>query len=51
MKKICFEMYSYEMREPPHPRSWKIIEAKHLVNGSQIGVEKAEKFVIGRVIK
>lgn len=47
-KKKAFEIYKYEMRKFPHPRSWKSISAHHLNRGSEVGLDFAEAFEIIR---
>ena len=47
-KKKAFEIYKYEMRKFPHPRSWKSISAHHLNRGGEVGLDFAEAFEIIR---
>lgn len=42
--------YKAEMREFPHPRSLKVVEALAQWRGATVGVEAAESFVLGRKI-
>ena len=51
LKLLSLSEYKFEMREWPHPRSYKAI--KHLANwrGSTVGVDSAEAFMVGRMIR
>ena len=42
--------YKNEMREYPHPRSVKYLEINDMATGQQVGVEKAEAFMIIRYV-
>ena len=42
--------YNNELREFPHPRSTKAIEALATWRGATVGVEAAEAFILGRKI-
>ena len=42
--------YQMEMREWPHPRSYKAVEHLARWRGATIGVDAAESFVLGRLI-
>jgi LmbE family N-acetylglucosaminyl deacetylase len=44
----ALEVYESEMREVPHPRSLKAVEALSQWRGATAGVEAAEAFVLGR---
>jgi LmbE family N-acetylglucosaminyl deacetylase len=46
-KELGLGVYANEMRAAPHPRSIKVIDAKSVVRGSQIGVARAEGFELG----
>ncbi len=47
-KRLAFEAYEAEIREFPHPRSWKAIEALGRLRGSQAGMKFAEAFSVIR---
>ena len=48
-KKIkALKIYESEMRNYPHPRSFKNIDATTITVGSEVGFERAEKFMIVR---
>lgn len=47
-KKEALEKYIDELREPPHPRSWLMIEAKMKVDGAAVGCFAAETFRLVR---
>jgi hypothetical protein len=44
----ALQAYQSEMREVPHPRSVKAIEALARWRGATVGVEAAETFILGR---
>ncbi len=51
-KKIkALEIYSMEMREWPHPRSIKGVTHLAKWRGATIGVDTAETFVVGRIVR
>ena len=50
-KKKALELYKLEMRDWPHPRSFKNVEILSQFRGSQVGLEKAEAFISLRQIK
>ena len=51
-KKIeAMKAYESELREFPHPRSLKAIEALAIKRGSEIGVKYAESFYLIREIQ
>lgn len=43
--------YEYEMRKWPHPRSIKSIDHLAHFRGSQVGIDSAEAFMVGRIIR
>ena len=45
-KKLAFDCYKFEMRKFPHPRSWKLILANHMLRGSEVGLEYAEAYML-----
>ncbi|HAG92241.1 MAG TPA: GlcNAc-PI de-N-acetylase [Bdellovibrionales bacterium] len=47
----ALKCYDSEMREAPHPRSFKVVEALATVRGSQAGLNAAEAFFVERVIE
>ena len=49
--KTAVDHYQLEMREFPHPRSWKNIEAQRHFRGASAGLAAAEAFQVVRVIK
>lgn len=48
IKLKALEAYAHEMREFPHPRSMRAVEALARWRGATVGVEAAEAFVLGR---
>lgn len=50
LKKQAILAYKTEIREYPHPRSLKYVEALDEINGLKVGIEKAEAFQIIREI-
>jgi len=44
IKKKALKFYNFEMRNFPHPRSWKSILSHHISRGSDVGLEYAEAF-------
>lgn len=48
VKLKALETYANELREFPHPRSMRAVEALALWRGATIGVEAAEAFILGR---
>lgn len=51
-KKIsALEVYSMEMREWPHPRSIEGVTHLAKWRGASVGVDAAESFIVGRIIK
>lgn len=42
----ALEQYADEMREFPHPRSYKAIEASAIASGAVVGIEAAEEFQV-----
>ena len=50
-KTKAFEIYSMEMREWPHPRSIKGVTHLAKWRGATIGVDTAEAFVVGRIVR
>lgn len=46
----ALECYESEMRAPPHSRSYQNLEALAKFRGSSVGLDKAESFVIERII-
>ena len=49
-KMKALKFYGAELRDPPHPRSEKVIRALALLRGSQAGIPLAEAFHIVRKI-
>ena len=47
-KLLALDTYSKELKDPPHPRSIKAIEALAIKRGTEVGVKKAEAFCILR---
>lgn len=47
-KWAAFDAYPGEMREPPHPRSRRTLEARAIVRGSEAGYLFAEAFMVLR---
>ncbi len=47
-KRTALECYRSELREPPHARSWEGIDALARLRGTQVGVRRAEGFVLLR---
>jgi len=43
--------YASELRDYPHPRSLRAVEALARWRGATVGVEAAEAFVLGRIIR
>ena len=50
LKKKALRVYEKELRNFPHPRSIKLIEAQAHLRGSSVGCKAAEAFIIGRKI-
>ena len=50
-KTKALESYAMEMREWPHPRSMEGVTHLAKWRGATIGVDTAEAFVVGRIIK
>lgn len=50
IKKRAFDCYKHEMRDFPHPRSWKSIMSGHISRGGEVGYEYAEAYSIVRLI-
>lgn len=48
MKMKALHIYESEIREFPHPRSYKAVDALALWRGASAGVEAAEAFILGR---
>lgn len=48
VKLKALESYANELREFPHPRSMRAVEALARWRGATIGVEAAEAFIVGR---
>jgi LmbE family N-acetylglucosaminyl deacetylase len=48
VKLKALETYANELREFPHPRSMRAVEALARWRGATIGVEAAEAFILGR---
>lgn len=49
-KQQALAAYAEEMREWPHPRSYKGVDALNAWRGATIGVDRAEAFQLGRAI-
>jgi LmbE family N-acetylglucosaminyl deacetylase len=47
----ALEIYQEELRNFPHPRSLMAIEAQARWRGATVGVDSAEAFILGRLIK
>jgi LmbE family N-acetylglucosaminyl deacetylase len=47
-KILMLREYEGEMRDPPHPRSWPVLDALSRFRGSAVGVEYAEAFMVLR---
>lgn len=43
--------YQSELRMSPHPRNTELIRANDRVCGSKVGIEYAEEFMIGRIMR
>ncbi|HPF47786.1 MAG TPA: PIG-L family deacetylase [Emcibacteraceae bacterium] len=50
-KKKSLECYADEMRDFPHVRSYKAVEALATIRGAQVGLTMAESFTVIRQIK
>jgi len=50
-KMAALKAYDMEMRAFPHARSYEAVEALAVYRGASFGYEKAEAFVINRIIK
>lgn len=48
VKLKALEIYANELREFPHPRSMRAVEALARWRGATVGVEAAEAFILGR---
>ena len=46
----ALKKYDYELKSYPHPRSLEAVDAQLKVRGSSVGVDRAEAFVVGRLI-
>lgn len=47
----ALELYDSEMRDYPHPRSYKAVEILARYRGYAVGIELAEAFSVGRIIR
>lgn len=47
----ALELYASEMRDYPHPRSYKAVEILGRYRGYAVGLEFAEAFSVGRIIR
>ena len=47
----ALELYASEMRDYPHSRSYKAVEVLARYRGYAVGIEFAEAFSVGRVIR
>jgi len=50
LKIKALEVYASEMRDFPHPRSYKALEHLARWRGATVGVDAAEAFALGRII-
>lgn len=50
-KLTALSCYQSELRAFPHPRNIELIKANDRVCGNKVGVEYAEEFVVGRIIR
>jgi LmbE family N-acetylglucosaminyl deacetylase len=50
-KRQALKCYESEMRDYPHSRSYKCIEALSTLRGATMGIDKAEAFFVERIIK
>ena len=47
----ALELYASEMRDYPHPRSYRAVEILARYRGYAVGIEFAEAFSVGRIIR
>jgi N-acetylglucosamine malate deacetylase 1 len=47
----AFAVYTYELYEPPHPRSQAAVRSLAAYRGAQVGVDAAEAFAVGRELR
>ena len=49
-KEILLNEYKFEMREAPHSRSTKNINAISIVRGGVVGLHHAEAFYVNKIL-